>query len=218
MIKHILFDCDGVLVDTEISAAKVMVEALGELGIEITLDYYLHHLAGSTFTTIINKYLGDSLIGKAREMFLDKAEQKTVEQVDAIANVEWLLSSLELPKSIVSNSHIWHVKHVTEKAGIEHYFTEHIFSSELVSNPKPFPDVYNLAQSKLELNSHELIAIEDSSTGVRAAVASGITVIGFGGASHILPGHTEKLLDLGATEVAQDMNELKNILNKYLKN
>lgn len=218
MIKHILFDCDGVLVDTEISAAKVMVEALGELGVDITLDYYLHHLAGSTFTTIVNKYLGDSLIGETRVAFLDKAEQKTIEQVDAIANVELVLRSIELPKSIVSNSHIWHVKHVTGKAGIEHYFTENIFSSELVPNPKPSPDVYNLAQIKLALDPNELIAIEDSSTGVRAAVASGIPVIGFAGASHILPGHTEKLLDLGAVEVAQDMNELKIILAKYTKN
>lgn len=218
MIKHILFDCDGVLVDTEIWAARVMVEALGELGVDMTLDFYLSNLTGSTFTQIIDKYLGDSLKGEERAKFIEEMELKTVEKVEAIKNVETVLKSLELPKSIVSNSQVWYVKNVTQKVGIDHCFTGHIFSSELVSNPKPAPDVYNLAQSELRLKPNELIAIEDSSTGVRSAVASGIPVVGFTGASHILSGHADKLKKLGANEIAEDMNELNYILKKLIKN
>lgn len=217
MIKHILFDCDGVLVDTEITAARVMVEALNNLGVDITLDYYLHHLTGSTFSTIIEKYLDGSFVGEKKQQFLDEAERRTVEKVEAIKDVEMVLQSISLPKSIVSNSHIWHVEHVTQRTSINHYFTGHIFSSELVSKPKPSPDVYNLAQSKLQLKSKELVAIEDSATGVRSAVASGIPVIGFTGASHILQGHSKKLKENGALEVASDMVELNEILEKLIR-
>ena len=212
MIKHILFDCDGVLVDTEITAAKVMVEALNELGVDITLDYYLKNLTGSTFSTIVEQFLDGSFAGDKKQQFIDEAERKTVEKVVGIKCVEEVLQSLILPKSIVSNSHIWHVKHVTQRVAIDHYFTEHIFSSELVPKPKPSPDVYDLAKSQLQLNAKELITIEDSATGVRSAVASGIPVIGFAGASHILPGHAEKLSEAGAFKVVHSMIELKKML------
>ncbi|MCB0494888.1 MAG: HAD family phosphatase [Cyclobacteriaceae bacterium] len=217
MIKHILFDCDGVLVDTEITAAEVMVESLNELGVEITLDYYLNNLSGSTFTTILDTYLGNSFNGDERKQFLDEAENKTVKKVEAIRGVENVLRQLTLPKSIVSNSHIWHVEHVISRTGIDHFFTGHVFSSELVGRPKPFPDVYNLATAKLELLPDELIAIEDSSTGVQAAVAAQIPVIGFTGASHILPGHEQKLKDSGAIEIANTMDELMEVLNSLIK-
>ena len=218
MIKHILFDCDGVLVDTEITAAKVMVEALNDLGVKITLDHYLNNLSGSTFTTIIEMYLGNSFNGERRTTFLEETERKTVQKVEAIKGVENILGKLALPKSIVSNSHIWHVQHVTSKTGIDRFFTCHIFSSELVSRPKPFPDVYNLATHTLDLPPEALIAIEDSSTGVQAAVAAGIPVIGFTGASHILPGHDIKLKESGAIETADTMDKLLEVLNKLIKN
>lgn len=217
MIKHILFDCDGVLVDTEITAAKVMVEALTRMGIDITLDHYLNNLSGSTFSTILDKYFGNALSGDERKELLDETERKTVEKVEAIKGIESALQHIRLPKSIVSNSHIWHVEHVTSKTGIDDYFTGHIFSSELVNKPKPAPDVYDLAVSNLQLNPNELIAIEDSATGVQAAVAAGILVIGFTGASHILPGHEAKLKKSGAAEIASSMIELQKIINSIVE-
>lgn len=208
MIKHILFDCDGVLVDTEITAANVMVEAMKKKGADISVQYYLQNLSGSTFSVILNTYFGSSFNGVEKKQFINELEQKIVNDVKAIDGVAEMLNSILLPKSIVSNSEIWQVKKEIEKVHISHFFTDHIFSSELVDKPKPAPDVYNLAKKDLGLNSNEVLVIEDSITGAKAALAAGLKVIGFSGASHILPGHDKNLLELGVTQVASNMNEL----------
>lgn len=217
MIKHILFDCDGVLVDTEITAAQVMVEAMQKKGADISVDYYLQNLSGSTFSVILQTYFGNSFNGKEKKEFIHILEQKIVENVEAISGVTEMLESIALPKSIVSNSEIWQVKQEIERTHIDHFFTGHIFSSELVANPKPAPDVYNLAIQELSLNKEEILVVEDSLTGAKAVLAARLKVIGFSGASHILAGHNEKLLKLGVSEVASTMEELKQILSNLIQ-
>lgn len=212
MIKHILFDCDGVLVDTEITAAHVMVEAMQKKGADISLEYYLLNLSGSTFSVILNTYFGSSFSGVEKKDFINELEQKIVNKVKPINGVSDLLRSISIPKSIVSNSEIWQVKKEIEKSHISEFFTGHIFSSELVKNPKPAPDVYQLAMKELELTNDELLVVEDSIAGATAALAAGLRVIGFAGASHILPGHKEKLIELGVIQVAMNMKELSDIL------
>ena len=216
MIKHILFDCDGVLVDTEITAAHVMVEAMTNRGAEIDLQYYLNNLSGSTFSAILDTYFGTSLHGEEKTIFIDRLEQIIVNKVEAIKGVEGMLKSIKTPMSIVSNSAIWQVKEEIAQTKIDHYFTGHIFSSELVVNPKPAPDVYHLAVKELGLSSKEVLVIEDSLTGAKAALEAGLNVIGFSGASHILPGHDAKLLNLGVSEVASNMKDLGDILNRLV--
>ena len=214
MIKHILFDCDGVLVDTEITAAHVMVEAMQKKGADITVEYYLENLSGSTFSVILNTYFGSEFKGTEKKQFINELEQKIVANVEVIDGVEHLLKSISIPKSIVSNSEIWQVRKEIEKTNIDHFFTGHVFSSELVENPKPAPDVYNMAVKELELKKNEVLVIEDSLTGAKAALAAGLKVIGFSGASHILPGHDAKLLRLGVSDTASSMKELGDILNR----
>ncbi len=216
MIKHILFDCDGVLVDTEITAAHVMVEAMQKKGADISVDYYLRNLSGSTFSVILNTYFGSSFNGEAKRAFIHVLEKEIVEKVEAISGVGEMLDSISLPKSIVSNSEIWQVKQEIERARIDQFFTGNIFSSEQVANPKPAPDVYNLAIQKLDIKKEELLVIEDSVTGAKAALAAGLKVIGFSGASHILPGHKEKLLKLGVSEVAPSMEELGKLIENHI--
>lgn len=214
MIKHILFDCDGVLVDTEITAAHVMVEAMQKKGADISVEYYLQNLSGSTFSVILNTYFGVSFNGVEKKEFINDLEKVIVDKVEPINGVSDLLKSIALPKSIVSNSEIWQVKKEIEKSHISQFFTGHIFSSELVKNPKPAPDVYQLAVKELELVNDELLVVEDSITGAKAALTAGLTVIGFGGASHILPGHKEKLIKLGVSQVAMNMEELGEVIRE----
>jgi len=216
MIKHILFDCDGVLVDTEFTAAQVMVEAMTNRGADIDFEYYLHNLSGSTFSAILDTYFGVSLKGEEKIQFIDALEKKIVAKVEPILGVEKMLQSISIPMSIVSNSAIWQVKEEIEQTGIDHYFTGKIFSSELVINPKPAPDVYNFAVEKLNIAKSELLVIEDSIIGASAALTAGLQVIGFAGASHILPGHKENLLKLRVSQVAMDMKELTAIINSLV--
>ncbi len=215
MIKHILFDCDGVLVDTEYTAAQVMVKALQQLGTEISANYFMQHYSGTTFSAILDIY-APTIIGNERIQFIHTLELEIVKKVKAVKGTNQMLASIKLPKSIVSNSEIWQVKEEIEQTKIDHFFTGHIFSSELVQNPKPAPDVYLLAVKELGVKKNELLVIEDSITGATAALAAGLQVVGFAGASHILPGHNEKLLNLGVTEVAGNMKELQMIIASLL--
>lgn len=217
MIKHILFDCDGVLIDTEIVAARLFVTRMHDMGIgEISTDYYLTHHTGSTFMTVLNHYLGNSHSMEEQYAIMQEVEQAVADNVVEIDGVEQMLKSVSIDKSIVSNSYVKAVRNAMEKTGLTDYFTGDIFSSELVKNPKPAPDVYELAIKTTNLEPYQLLVVEDSLTGVRAAKSAGLQVIGFLGASHILSGHDERMRDLGVTELAYNMVELDVMLNQQI--
>ena len=217
MIKHILFDCDGVLIDTEIVAAHRFVAKVAKIGIEVSVDHYLRQHTGSTFSVVLAHYLGDTHTVAERAVFMDEVEQEVADSTERIAGVESMLAALAIKKSIVSNSSITTVNQAMIKLGLTNYFTGQVFSSESVAKPKPAPDVYHLALKSLKLSSRELIVVEDSLTGVTAAREAGLEVIGFTGASHILPGHVEALEQLGVTIVAENMAELTGILQNLTK-
>lgn len=212
MIKHILFDCDGVLVDTEITAAHIMVNALQQKGVSISVEHYLQHLSGTTFTNILQAYLPHHFTHHQQEQFIRNLEEQIVAQVKPIAGVDAMLSAISLPKSIVSNSHIWQVQAEIEHTGLSSHFTGFIFSSEQVKKPKPAPDVYLLALKSLGLSPEEVLVVEDSIAGAKAALAAQIATVGFSGASHILEGHAEALKALGIHYVANDMDALGEVL------
>lgn len=217
IIKHILFDCDGVLIDTEIVAAHRFVDRMEHIGYDLSVDYYLTHHTGSTFTAVLDHYLGETHSRQERITIMKEVEREVADSVEIIAGVEPMLAALPIQKSIVSNSHIATVEEAMVKIGITQYFTGHVFSSESVTNPKPAPDVYYLALKTLGLAPEEMIVVEDSITGATAAIGAGLNVIGFTGASHIQPGHENKLSALGVTTIAANMNDLKEILLKHLE-
>jgi HAD superfamily hydrolase (TIGR01509 family) len=213
MIKHILFDCDGVLIDTEIVAACCFVSRVKKEGMVLTVEQYLTRHTGSTFTAVFEHFFRDTHTLQQRILMMNDVEQEVADRAEGIAGVEAMLAALSISKSIVSNSHINRVEEAMEKLGLTDFFSGQVFSSELVARPKPAPDVYILALEQLGLNPDELIVVEDSLTGVSAAKAAGLEVIGFTGASHILPGHAEQLAGLGVEIIAEDMIELTEILS-----
>ena len=211
-IKHLLFDCDGVLVDTEYIAAIKMTHALQGLGVDFSVEYYLQNLSGTTFSSIVHRYNKNSLSEDEVHRFINRVEDEVAAEVKLIDGVNELLGNLPYAKSVVSNSSTCTVENVLKVTGITDHFSPKIFSSELVSQPKPAPDIYRLAIKSLGYDAAEIVVIEDSISGAKAALAAGLKVIGFTGGSHILPGHDQKLLALGVTQVASSMVELGAIL------
>ena len=211
-LKHLLFDCDGVLVDTEFVAAVKMTKALNDLGVDLSVDYYLRELSGGTFSSIVHRYLNNSLTDSEVLILVNRVENQVAKEVKIVDGVSELLIHLTVPKSVVSNSSIRIVRHSLDTTGIASQFSKEIFSSELVARPKPSPDIYQLAIDNLDYKTSEILVIEDSLSGVEAARLAGLAVIGFTGASHILPGHEEKLLSLGAAHVASSMEEVGFII------
>ena len=215
-IKHILFDCDGVLVDTEYTAAIKMCEALEREGMSIDLEHYLREHSGTTFSGILGRYFADSMSDENKHTLMRRVEAEVAAAVRAVPGIPELLPAIKTAKSVVSNSSLETVRHALKVTGIRAYFDGRIFSSEQVPRAKPAPDLYLLAIRSLGLNPQQILVVEDSRTGTQAARAAGLAVIGFAAASHILPGHGEKLLELGAERVAASTDELQSILHSYL--
>ena len=217
-IKHLIFDCDGVLIDSEYVAVNVMLKMLSPFGYQTTFQAFSSQFTGMLDTEIL-KYLNEQEGLPFPPNFYQQieAERDRVfeEELKPVQGMPELVKSISFPKSVVSNSHVVHVQMSLDICGIRPLFEERIYSSEHVPKPKPHPDVYLHALNSLSLSPDEVLVVEDSLTGVQAARGAGCKVIGFAGASHISEGHTDKLLELGVEKAAATPEELSHILSSY---
>ncbi|MHA7099704.1 HAD family hydrolase [Roseivirga pacifica] len=214
MIKHILFDCDGVLIDTEIVAAEVVSGWLNTQGMSITVDDFILNYTGKTFTDIIGilkaeKHLPESLDTVTIVPTLDRGIKDNMRPING---VHQMLASIKTPVSAVSNSAKDYVLEALEMLQVSEQFGGRVFSAEMVPKGKPNPAVYGLALETLGLNKDEVIVVEDSVAGVTASVGAGLKTIGYLGGSHIREGHAETLEALGTSGLATNYDELLEYL------
>ena len=215
MFRQLIFDCDGVLVDTEIIAAEVMTKAFAQCNVHITIEDYLSTYTGKTISSIFDSLLSpEQLQNMNVKEFTHQCDVDIYNQLRPVKGMQEVVRTLPLPKAVVSNSSLWQVKKAVKHIEMEDIFSGNFFSSEMVPNPKPWPDIYLYAAKTLEVSPEKCLVVEDSKSGVKSAVEAGMTVIGFTAASHILDGHAENLLELGASHVASSPEELKALINK----
>lgn len=215
MIKYIIFDCDGVLVDTEIVAAKIMAAKLTEMGNDISLEQYINECSGKTFRQIFQRFMPSSnLQNAAISELIETVERQVAESVTPINGVRKAINQIDLPKAVVSNSNKPQIEHALHVVGITELFQDRVFSASMVEKPKPSPLVYQLAAQTLGITPDECLVIEDSISGVTAATTAGMKTIGFVGASHIQNGHSQKLMTLGAIDTFNSMQNLPGIISR----
>jgi len=202
----VIFDCDGVLVDSEIVAARVEAQLLGAAGYEIAPEELARQYSGLTFRDILMKIEKEaqmlfeaSMIDRAEKMVDDRLKA----EVRAIAGAREAAMSLSVPKCICSNSTRERIDSMLARTGLQQVFGDKIFSSRdtPTMKPKPAPDVFLHAAEKMGADPAETFVIEDSVHGTQGARAAGMRVIGFTGASHTHPGHADLLTEAGAETV-----------------
>ena len=217
-IKHILFDCDGTIVDSEIIAARAMLKVLALHGLDIAESEYNMRYPGLRTRDIITA-LQEERGFMAPENFYELLREEHLDgfhrSLRAIPGMPGLFRNLRVPKSMVSNGSVMHVEKCLRKVRLRGALDGEIFSAEHVERPKPMPDVYLFAIHKLKLKPEEALVVEDSVTGVRAAKSAGIPTIGFLGAAHIHDGHGEKLQEAGADFLVPDAKDLGDLLRRY---
>lgn len=208
MIKYVIFDFDGVLVDSEIIANRLAVEMKAEHGVHITLEEQLLRFTGlaQNHPHMIEEM--KRLPQGFMEAFKKRVRQKFTEELTVIDGAVELLSGIGKPKCVASGSEPESLTFKLNHTGLAHHFGANTFSSRMVKNGKPAPDLFLFAADKMGWPVEECLVIEDSLPGVQAGVAAGMTVCGFTGAGHIRDGHGQKLKEAGARYVVADLREI----------
>lgn len=204
--EFVMFDCDGVLVDSEYLAAQINAELLTEAGYPIEAKELSERYAGFIFADALKAIekeadipLSASILDKSAALFLERLKTDLV----ATEGIRKAVESLTLPYCLCSNSGSDNIKAMLTTVGLYDLFRDKIFSAPEVGSKrgKPAPDVFLYAAEHNHVDPARVIVVEDSVTGITAAKAAGMRVIGYTGARHSYFGHADALTDTGAETV-----------------
>ncbi len=213
----IIFDCDGVLVDSEIIAARVDTELLAEAGIDIPVEEFVERYAGLTFTETVLRIEAEYGV-PLQATIIDRSahilDQRLTRDVRPVEGAPAAVGSVQGPKCVCSNSAPERLEGMLGHVGLLQAFSGHVFSARTIPShkPKPAPDVYLYAAEKMGADTARCFVVEDSVHGVTAAKAAGMRVIGFTGGSHSFPGHADVLMEAGAETVIRRWAEFPQTL------
>ena len=213
----VIFDCDGVLVDSEVISCRAHAEALTRHGYPITEEQVLHRFLGVSdreARLIIEREIARKLPDDFEAQIKEATLKFYAGELKAIAGVTAAIAAIELPKCVASSGTPEKIRHGLECAGLFEQLSPHIFSATQVKRGKPAPDLFLYASTAMGAAPERCLVIEDSVPGVTGAVAAGMTVLGFHGGSHCVPGHAEKLRAAGAALVFNDMRELPDLVRQ----
>ncbi|MBD2433986.1 MULTISPECIES: HAD family hydrolase [Fischerella] len=206
----VIFDCDGVLVDSERIANAIFLEMLKEIGLFLTLEDMFNIFVGKSTAMCVE--IVKNMLGKAPpDNFANEFEQRTMQafmtDLQPVQGIHDVLSKFKLAYCVASNSdHKW-LQKALGQTNLLPYFSGKIFSATEVARSKPHPDVFLYAAAKMGFSPKECVVIEDTPTGVTAGVDAGMTVFGY--AELMNP---EKLQAVGASVVFDDMKLLPQLL------
>ncbi len=179
----IIFDCDGVLIDSERILNDVYRECLKEIGLEMSLDEVIKTFKGrSTKDCLI---ITEQLLGHpvSERQLNDKFEEIGIkrfrDEIRPMPGIKEILERLTIRRCVASSSSHEHIRLGLEISGLASYFNEGIFSASDVSRGKPAPDLFLHAASKMGVAPEECVVVEDSPAGVEGAVTAGMQVLGF---------------------------------------
>ncbi|WP_199541659.1 HAD family hydrolase [Paraburkholderia kururiensis] len=206
----LICDCDGVLIDSEAVAARVLVCELEARWPDAAVEPVVMPLLGLRIERVLQGAAGQ--LGRTLGDDEVAAIRSTVEAaaVDAptVQGVAAALEQIPFTKACASNSYRAYVRTVLTRTELATFFGERLFCADAVAQPKPAPDVYLAAAQGLGLAPHACLVVEDSVTGVTAASAAGMTVLGFIGGTHVGGHQASALQSAGAHYVFDDMREL----------
>ncbi|MFV1966659.1 MAG: HAD family hydrolase [Pirellulaceae bacterium] len=216
MFDLAIFDCDGVLVDSEFLACGVVAEVLAENGFATTGREIVARFAGTSDRDMFprleeehHREISDDL----KQRIAEATRETLATRLEPIPGIHDALQAIPLPKCVASGSEAKRVRVSLSRTGLLDHFNSHIFTRDEVEHGKPAPDLFLLAAERLQVDPGRCVVIEDSRPGVLAGVAAGMHVLGFTGASHCGPDRTATLREAGANQVFESMHQLPAILD-----
>jgi len=214
MVRAVIFDCDGVLVDSEIIAVEVETRLLAAIGLDYEPLEFVRRFMGMSDKAFYAALDEDCRARTSRALPADfrasvfAAKHAANEAgLAAVAGIEAALAGLGLPKAVASSSDEDHLAYKLRKTGLWDLFAPHIYSADHVAHAKPAPDLFLHAAAALGVAPSDCLVIEDSVNGVTAGRAAGMLVWGFTGGGHMDAAAGTRLVAAGAQRIVEDWGE-----------
>jgi len=210
----VIFDCDGVLVDTEVIASRVLADVLNAAGFPV-LEHEMSAfvgMSGPAAYEVLAERFGRPIPEDVRVQVRAGFRAEIVCGLTPIPGVVELLDTLSVPSCIGSNSSHAHLQMTLGAAGLAERFTGRVFSAADVAKPKPHPDLFQHAARRMRIDTARCVVIEDSVHGVAAGKAAGMRVVGFTGGGHCAQDHDATLRAAGADATCEHMAALARLL------
>ncbi|WP_282044179.1 HAD family hydrolase [Winogradskyella flava] len=210
--KCIIFDCDGVLVDSEPLGNQVMVDMANTFGANIDLEYAYANFKGNSLKNCIDKIkrlVGKDIPSDFEDEYRKRSFEKFKNEIEPIKGVNNLLDKLDIPFCVASSGPENKIRLNLELTGLLPYFESKIFSCYAIEKWKPDPEVFLWAARTMGFSPNECLVIEDSPIGVKAAVNGGFDVFGF--TAH---DYKDELKE-NATKVFDSMINLPKLLESH---
>jgi len=193
-ISLVIFDCDGVLVDSEYLSAQVLVETFAEIGVNIDLAFVFEHFLGHSFPSVAAKFAHLHGTG-VRESFEADYRTKLLQRFGAdlkpMPFINDVLDTLAVPFCVATGSSQLRVTRSLELAGLASRVAGRVFTASMVSRGKPAPDLFLHVAGEMDVPPEQCLVIEDSVTGIEAAKSAGMLVWQFTGGCHFQHGYNQ---------------------------
>jgi HAD superfamily hydrolase (TIGR01509 family) len=215
-LQLVIFDCDGVLVDSELLACRIVAEKLAAAGFPVTTEYVTEHFVGvadSEMYPLLEEKFGQPISDELRQAIIRDVTQALASELEPTAGIHDALEEIPMRKCVASSSNARRVRQSLARTELLEFFDPHIFTADQVSRGKPAPDLFLYAAEQLQVPTHECIVVEDSRAGVQAAVSAGMPVLGYIGAGHCGADHGRLLREAGARCVFGSMQDLPALLD-----
>jgi HAD superfamily hydrolase (TIGR01509 family) len=213
-IDGIIFDCDGVLVDSETIAVEIDQQMLRELGIDWSRDEITANFLGKSdahnfklIETLIGSELPESFVLESESRYREAFETR----LQLIPGVDEVISALSVDFCVASSGSHAKIRNSLNLVGLRDAFEGKIFSSSDVSRGKPEPDLFLHAATTMGWEPVNTLVIEDSDAGIEAGLAAGMQVLAYGGG---LLDHSNK--DHPRIRVIKTMNEIPEVISELL--
>ena len=210
-VSHVLviFDCDGVLVDSEPLANRVLAGCFQAAGFPITYETCVAEMVGLSLPRcfqLAREWHGRPVPDDFFDIVQTQTYQAIREELQAIPGIRAAIEAIPLPRCVASSSELDKIALSLEQTGLASLFGDRVYSAQQVSRGKPFPDLFLFAARQMGVEANKCVVIEDSFYGARAARTAGMSVLGYAGS-----GFARQLADEGA-QVFDSMTALPGLL------
>ncbi len=212
----VIFDCDGVLVDSEVLSMRAYQDILADIGVEAPASLWSRcvGLKQADIFALIEAAAGRSVPQDVRARLWPRTRALFEAELRPTAGLVGFLETFSARRCVASSSDPERIRFSLGVAGLTRFFGDAVFSSQYVAHGKPAPDIFLYAAGKMGVDAADAVVIEDSLPGVQAARAAGARAIGFLGGAHVGADHGERLIAAGAEAVAENWPEVARLLAK----